>query len=100
MNAIRLLSAAVAYSVVLLEVYSGVIKGPVWWIVPGGLVIALLFAISLNVEGARAGAAGAAGPFQWILILALSFGMSAFAWYFGSTIVPDLLAHPPFAPAP
>ena len=93
MNGIRVLTAAVAYSVIILEIYSGVINGPWWWVIPGGLVIALLFAITMMPQ---AGGEPKGGAGQWIVILILSFAMSAGAWYFGNTIIPDLIAEPVF----
>lgn len=99
MYAIRILSAAIAYSVVILEVYSGVINGPNWWVIPGGLILALLFALTLyggELAGAPSGRSAGATFFQWLVILALSFGMSYGAYYFGHVIVPDLVHNPVF----
>lgn len=96
MFGIRILGVATAYSVVLLEIYSGAIDGPQWWIYPGALVIALLLAISVfgvnpqKTEEARQSITGVV--FQWAVILGAAFAMSYFANYFGREILPDLNA--------
>ncbi|SNT72254.1 hypothetical protein SAMN06297382_1292 [Amphiplicatus metriothermophilus] len=97
MYAIRILGAATAFCTVLLEVYSGVIDGPLWWVLPGGLVLALLISLSLYMEIAANGAAGRPTPgfvssaIQFIVILAIAFGMSWFSNHFGREIIPQLL---------
>lgn len=94
MFGIRILGVATAYSVVLLEIYSGAINGPQWWVYPGALVIALLLAISVfgvnpqTGEGPRQSLTGAA--IQWVIILGAAFAMSFFANYFGREILPRL----------
>jgi len=95
MIGIRILAAATAYCVILLEVYSGAINGPLWWVLPGALVIALLFALSiygLNSDtSSNEGGLGAAA-IQWTLIIATALAMSFFANYFGRDLLPDLVA--------
>lgn len=96
MFGIRILGVATAYSVVLLEIYSGAISGPQWWIYPGALVIALLLAISVfgvnpqKTESARQSIT--AVFFQWVVILGAAFAMSYFSNYFGREILPGLNA--------
>lgn len=97
MQIIQLLSAATAFSIILLEVYSGVIQGPLWWVWPGGLVLALLIAL-LRYAPELIGAVKQPQPpgvisqvLQLVLILALAFGASYFSNYFGRTFIPDLL---------
>ena len=99
MYGIRILGAATAFTVVLLEVYSGVIQGPTWWALPGGLVLALLIALSLNAQPQGTQGPGGFGAIaQLILILALAFGMSYFSNYFGREFVPDLLSQRGWTP--
>ena len=96
MFGIRILAVATAYSVVLLEIYSGAIKGPQWWVYPGALVIALLLAISMfgvnpqKPDAPRQSITGVA--VQWIVVLAAAFAMSFFSNYFGREILPGLVA--------
>ena len=100
MFGIRILGVATAYSVVLLEIYSGAINGPQWWVYPGALVIALLLAISVFGVNPQAGQqAGetprlplAAAAVQWVIILGAACAMSFFANYFGREILPKLPA--------
>lgn len=96
MKIIQLLSAATAFTIILLEIYSGVIQGPMWWIWPGGLVMSLLIALAQYVPELMGGTKP--GPqsvftqgMQLIMILALAFGASYFANYFGREFIPDLL---------
>lgn len=95
MFGVRVLGVATAYSIVLLEVYSGAIKGPLWWVLPGGLVIALLMALSLfgfksaNPEGQSGGAV--AVVVEWALVLGAAFAMSWFANYFGRELLPGFM---------
>ena len=96
MFGVRILGLATGYCVVLLEIYSGAIKGPQWWIYPGALVIALLLAISLfgvnpqNPDAPRPPITVVA--IQWVVILAAAFAMSFFSNYFGREILPGLIA--------
>lgn len=96
MFGVRILTAMTAYAVVLLEVYSGAINGPEWWVLPGALVLTLLSAVSLAVPGGAGGSNEQQGvvavAFQWILIVATAVATSYFANYFGREIVPDLIA--------
>lgn len=100
MITLRLLAAVTAYVVVLLEVYSGVIRGPWWWGLPGGLVISLLIAISIFGDqlGRNPGAEPTHRPSvafgQWMLILAVAFGVSFFSYVFGRFIIPDIMSIP------
>ncbi len=97
MITVRLLAAVTAYVVVLLEVYSGVIRGPWWWGLPGGLVISLLIATSIFGDqlgrgpGADAGNRPTVAFGQWLLILAVAFGVSFFSYAFGRFIIPDIM---------
>ena len=95
MIGIRMLAAATAYCVILLEVYSGAIQGPIWWVAPGALVIALLSALSIFGLGNGAQTASTspiAGFFQWTLIIGTAVAMSYFANYFGREMLPEILA--------
>lgn len=95
MTAVRLLIAITVYTVILLEVYSGAIVGPWWWIVPGGLVISVV--ISMGIFGDQILSGGQTQkktPFivalwTWVLVLSVSFSMSAFSYHFGRYILPD-----------
>jgi hypothetical protein len=97
MQIIQLLSAATAFSIILLEVYSGVIQGPLWWVWPGGLVLALLIALSQYAPELIGAAKPPQAPravsqiIQLIFILAVAFGASYFSNYFGRSFIPDLL---------
>ncbi|GEM_PF-5275099 len=92
MFGVRILSAATAYSVVLLEVYSGVIKGPTWWVWPGALVLSLLTAVSLVDSGDVKKSQGIlATTAQWVMMLGTAAATSWFANYFGREIVPSLI---------
>ncbi len=96
MQFIQLLSGAVAYTIILLEVYSGAIQGPLWWVWPGGLVLSLLLAIQLYFAPGGAGLTDGQqnnlNPvlqiLQWIALLALAFAASYVANYFGREMVP------------
>lgn len=96
MFGVRILSMATAYCVILLEIYSGAIDGPTWWILPGALVIALLFAMSMygfaSDREAQASQGFVASAVQWILIIVVALVMVAFANYFGRTLLPDIYA--------
>lgn len=95
MIGIRMLAAATAYCVILLEVYSGAIQGPIWWVAPGALVIALLSALSvfgLSNSSEPGGSSTVAGFFQWTLIIGTAIAMSYFANYFGREMLPEILA--------
>ncbi len=96
MITLRLLAAVTAYVVVLLEVYSGVIRGPWWWGLPGGLVISLLMGISifgdqLGRSPVEVGQRTHVGFGQWVLILGVAFGVSFFSYVFGRFIIPDIM---------
>ena len=98
MFGVRILSALTAYAVVLLEVYSGVIKGPDWWVLPGALVLALLTAVSL-VDPANRDLAPPAKGFlpvlvQWVVIIGMALAVSWFSNYFGRELIPDLVQNP------
>lgn len=94
MIAIRLLIAITVYTVILLEVYSGAIVGPWWWIIPGGLVISVVTAMGIFGDQILRGAqAPSKTPFivalwTWILVLSVSFAMSGFSYHFGRNILP------------
>lgn len=92
MFGVRILSAATAYCVILLEVYSGAIKGPDWWVWPGALVLSLLTAVSLVDSGEAQKKQGVlATTMQWLMIFATAAATSWFANYFGREIIPGLL---------
>ncbi|MBY0423070.1 MAG: hypothetical protein K2Q06_12260 [Parvularculaceae bacterium] len=94
MIAIRLLIAVTVYTVILLEVYSGAIVGPWWWIIPGGLVISVVTAMGifgdqlLNAAKRETKTPFVSTLWTWILVLSVSFGMAAFSYYFGRDILP------------
>ncbi|MFC6036519.1 hypothetical protein [Hyphococcus aureus] len=98
MFGVRILSALTAYAVVLLEVYSGVIKGPLWWVLPGALVLALLTAVSLVDPANRDLAPKPTSVFgtlmQWIVILGMALAVAWFSNYFGRELVPELVKNP------
>lgn len=91
MKFVKLLSGAVAYTVILLEVYSGAIQGPLWWVLPGGLVLSLLIAIQLQFEN-PAIADNRPNPLlniaQWVGTVGLAVGASYVANYFGRDMIP------------
>lgn len=97
MFGIRILSVLTAYTVVLLEVYSGAVKGPTWWIYPGALVIALLLSLSTFAfspaagEGVQKPSMGVSA-IQWVLIIAASFAMAWFANHMGRNMLPEMIA--------
>jgi len=96
MQFLQLLSGAVAYTIILLEVYSGAIQGPTWWILPGGLVLSLLVGLQMILQGAPHGANAQNQPnlnpvlevLRWVLILTIAFGASFAANYFGREMIP------------
>ena len=100
MTALRLLMVATIFSVIILEVYSGVIRGPIWWIVPGVLVISLVGALvvfgdqvaPISGESRQAGSPPSVG--RWIIVFVTSLLMSGSAYYFGREVIPDLLKNP------
>lgn len=95
MTAVRLLIAITVYTVILLEVYSGAIVGPWWWIVPGGLVISVVIAMGIFGEQILVRSqTPSKTPFivalwTWVLVLSVSFSMSAFSYHFGRSVLPD-----------
>lgn len=99
MFGIRILSVLVAYMVVLLEVYSGALGGPTWWIYPGALVIALLLALStfafspVAAKDVSKPSIGATA-FQWVLVLGSSYLMAWFANFMGRSLLPDIIGVP------
>ena len=94
MFGVRILSVATAYAVIILEMYSGVINGPLWWVAPGALVLALLTAVSLVVDQQAQQPQGfLANAVQWIVIIITALAMSFFANYFGRELIPDLVAN-------
>lgn len=98
MFGVRILSALTAYAVVLLEVYSGLIKGPLWWVLPGALVLALLTAVSLVDPANRDLAPKSSGFFgtlvQWVVIIGMALAVAWFSNYFGREMAPELLKNP------
>ncbi len=100
MTFLRLLMVATIYSVIILEVYSGVIHGPYWWIVPGALVISLVGALvvfgdqvaPLSGENGHAGAEPTIG--RWIVVVATATLMAGFAYYFGREMIPEIMQNP------
>lgn len=95
MQFIKLLSGAVAYTVIMLEVYSGAIQGPQWWVLPGALVLALLIAIQLHFEvpvGAEVQRAPNLNPLlniaRWLMTLILAVAASYLANHFGREMIP------------
>ncbi|MBI1393518.1 MAG: hypothetical protein GC152_12320 [Alphaproteobacteria bacterium] len=98
MTILRLLMVATIYSVIILEVYSGVIRGPLWWIIPGVLVISLVGALVVFGDQVAPIAGGAGAPpslGRWILIVIAAVMMAGFAYYFGREVIPDLLTNTP-----
>ena len=94
MFGVRILLFITAYVIVMLEVYSGAIQGPMWWILPGALVIALLISISLFAFAPAKSENGesAAGVFQWLILLVAALAIAGFSNYFGRELLPDLIA--------
>ena len=95
MQFLQLLSGVVAYTIILLEVYSGAIRGPLWWVIPGGLVLALLLGLQMlmqpqgtNGVPAQVSQNPVFGLFRWIFILLIAFGASYIANYFGREMIP------------
>lgn len=94
MIAIRLLVAVTVYTVILLEVYSGAIVGPWWWVVPGGLVISVVTAMAIfgdqlmNRGQAQPKSTLGATLWNWLIVLSVSFAMSGFSYYFGRDVLP------------
>ena len=96
MFGVRILIFVVAYVVVIGEMVVGAMaSGPtqkIIWILPGGLVIALLFAVSIfllarNDDGQRSNP----NIFQWLILLIAGMGISASAFYFPGYGLPFLL---------
>ena len=98
MFGVRMLSALTAFAVVLLEVYSGVIKGPYWWVLPGALVLALLTAVSLVDPANRELAPRPTGFFavlvEWVVIIGMAVAVAWFSNYFGRELIPELVKNP------
>lgn len=97
MYVIRILSAATVFTIILLEIYSGVIQGPTWWVLPGGLVLGLLIALWLYAQPQGAASVSEKSSalnsvIQLVVILAVAFGMSYFSNYYGREFIPNLLA--------
>jgi len=91
MFGVRILSVITAYTVILLEVYSGALKGPTWWVYPGALIIALLFGIAVYGVGSEKSASDNSSVMttiiQWVIMLGSALGMSYFAYYFGRVLL-------------
>ncbi len=98
MFGVRILSALTAFAVVLLEVYSGVIKWPYWWVLPGALVLALLTAVSLIDPVNRDVTPQPKGFFgvfaQWAVIIGMALSVAWFSNYFGRELIPELIKNP------
>lgn len=91
MFGVRILSVITAYTVILLEVYSGALGGPTWWVYPGALIIALLFGIAVyGVGSERTENSATTTIIQWILMLGSAVAMSYFANYFGRDLLPEI----------
>ena len=98
MTVIRLLMVGTIYSVILLEVYSGVIGGPWWWIAPGVIVIALvggLFVFGEQVApvlGEDGGGGVSAPPSvgRWFVVFLFAGLMAGFANYFGREMLLEM----------
>lgn len=93
MFGVRILSVITAYTVILLEVYSGALKGPNWWVYPGALVLSLLFGITVYGLGSEKQATNKplmASFIEWVLMLAAAFAMAYFANYFGRALLPEI----------
>jgi hypothetical protein len=98
MFGVRILSVLTAFAVVLLEVYSGVIKGPYWWVLPGALVLALLTAVSL-IDPVNRDLGPQPKSFfgvlaQWVVIIGMALAVAWFSNYFGRELIPDLVKNP------
>ncbi|HXI87430.1 MAG TPA: hypothetical protein VNH64_08225 [Parvularculaceae bacterium] len=101
MFGVRILLVLTAYSVVLLEVYSGAINGPQWWILPGALVIALVCALAffgLPSPGSPPPPKPASATiFQWLIVVIVGLAFAWFANYFGRDLLPALACANPAA---
>lgn len=97
---VRYLSWATAYAVIVLELYSGALQGPIWWALPGGLVLCLLLALAHYAGPLISGATqnetqseprkpGGTDFGIWILILVFGFGMSFTTNILGRTLIRD-----------
>lgn len=86
--------AATAFSVILLEVYSGVLPGPWWWVIPGGLVLSVVLSVAMLGERILAkpaeGGSQGVSPGLWAAIIFFSFGMSFLSNYFGRVVIMDI----------
>lgn len=96
MFGIRILSALTAYSVLLLEVYSGALQGPLWWVAPGVLVISLLMALSSYTMAPQQSRDNGEpslnlSPAKWAMIVVSATAMVGFANYMGRAILPDII---------
>lgn len=97
MFGLRVLLFLVSYVVVIAEIIVGA-RSPdkIIWIVPGGLVISLLLAISLfllTAHGEQGDGAPKATFIQWITLLLAGMLMSTGAFYFQGVVFPFLMAN-------